>query len=144
MKCPKCEGVLEKQMHMGIEVDQCDTCKGIWLELAELDQLEDEVFDEDELKGSLILRSVETEHKCPDCGRPLKRFHYRLNDLELEYCEEEHGFWLDEGEEKRILEIMKKRSKDMDRKFAAEASWGQTLRGLKSKSLIHKIKGLFK
>ena len=131
-------------MHLGIEVDQCDRCKGIWLELDELDQLEDQAFDDDELKGTLIFKSEQTEHKCPHCSGPLTRFQYRLNDLELEYCEEEHGFWLDEGEEARVLELMESRSKDMDRKYAAEATWGQTLSRFKSKSFLHKLKRRFK
>lgn len=116
----------------------------MWLDVDELDQLEDKAFENDDLKGSLIFRSRATEHPCPHCGDELARFQYRLHDLELEYCENEHGFWLDEGEEKRILELMTAREKDMNRKHSAETQWSGTLRGFKSKSLIHKIKNLFR
>ena len=127
-----------------MKVDYCSKCKGMWLDFDELDQLEDVKLDEDELKGTLVFSSVLTEHHCPHCEKPLKRFQYRLHSLELEYCEGQHGFWLDEGEEKRVLELMKSRSKDMRRKAKAEAEWQSTLRKLKSRSFFSKLLDLFK
>lgn len=144
MKCPKCSSNLEKKTHKGIEVDYCNNCKGMWLDLEELDQLEDTVFDEDKLKGTLIFSSTPTEYHCPHCGSQLRSFKYRLHSLELEYCENEHGFWLDEGEEKRVIELIKARSKSMQRKFDAEIEWEETLRRLKSKSFFSRLAGLFK
>ncbi|MDY6911210.1 MAG: zf-TFIIB domain-containing protein [Chloroflexota bacterium] len=144
MKCPKCGNILKKKSHKSIEVDYCANCKGMWLDLDELDQLEDNVFDEDRLKGTLIFSSVVSEHHCPHCDAELKQFRYRLHDLELEFCENQHGFWLDEGEEKRVLELMKIRKKNMKRKSEAEEDWGKTLHQLKSKSFLNKLGGLFK
>ena len=145
MKCPKCNCDLEKRPHEGIEeVDYCNQCKGMWLDFDELDQLEDRTFSEDGQKGSLMLSPKPTEYLCPHCQSKLLRFKYRFHDLELEYCENQHGFWLDEGEEHRILELMEARSKDMKRKFSAEVEWNNTIHQLKSKSFFTKMKGLFK
>ena len=144
MKCPKCSSQLSTKTYRGIEVDQCDSCKGMWLDYDELDQLEDQAYSADELKGSLIVSDNPTKYPCPHCNTPLRRFQYRLNDLQLEYCENKHGFWLDADEEKRVLQLMKEREKAMKRKFKAEAEWDGTLKRLRSKSFMSKLGHLFK
>jgi Zn-finger nucleic acid-binding protein len=113
----------------------------MWLSRQELAQLEDEVFDfgEDE-KGSLMLGDVATTLKCPQCGKSMKRFQYRLYDLELDFCEEGHGFWLDEDEDKRVLELMKKEEKDLGRKVLAEDRWTAHKRYLRSGSFIDEMR----
>ncbi len=134
MKCPKGGSELKQKTYKGIEVDYCENGHGIWLDAEELDELEDQAYDKDEYKGSLFVFSTPTEYPCPHCGKPLQRFQYRLNSLELEYCEDGHGFWLDADEEKRVLELMEAREKDMRRKFDAEADWRDMLQKLRSKS----------
>jgi Zn-finger nucleic acid-binding protein len=47
MECPKCGSELRKTSYRGIEVDRCSSCDGMWLDLHELDQLEDKAFDRD-------------------------------------------------------------------------------------------------
>jgi Zn-finger nucleic acid-binding protein len=139
VKCPKCGSVLEKKMYKGIEVDYCSNSKGMWLDAKELDELEDQAYDQDEYKGSLFVSSAPTEYPCPHCGQPLKRFQYRINSLELEYCENGHGFWLDEGEAERVLELMESRAGDIQRKFEAEAEWYDLLNKLRSKSIFRRF-----
>jgi Zn-finger nucleic acid-binding protein len=133
MNCPRCNAELVIEDHMGIEVDKCHGCGGMWLDHEELDELEDKVYDQDELKGTTIYRTHPSNMNCPKCGKQMKRFNYRFYDLELDYCDEEHGFWLDEGEEQRVLEIMKEKSKDLDRKFAWEEKWPRFLTKLRGK-----------
>ena len=133
MNCPRCGGELVIEMYQGIEVDKCIGCEGMWLDYEELDELEDKVFDADELKGTTIYRSFPSEMNCPKCDKQMKRFNYRFYDLELDYCDDQHGFWLDKGEETRILEVMEKEAKNMGRKLDLESKWPDTLRKLKSK-----------
>ena len=113
MKCPKCNTDLVKQIRHGIEMDCCTNDHGMWLDAQQLDQLEDEAFKKDDEKGTLIFSSTPSEFKCPKCNTPLKQFDYRLYDLTLEYCENKDGFWLDAGEDDRVLQLMKKRRKDI-------------------------------
>jgi hypothetical protein len=47
----------------------------------------------------------------------MKRFQYRACDLEMDFCEDGHGYWLDEEGDKRILEFMKKEEVGLERKF---------------------------
>jgi len=144
MDCPRCKVPLRTEDYRGIEVDRCPQCQGMWLDYGELDQLEDEVFKDDELKGTLVYGAFKSELACPRCGRPMTGFRYRANNLELDMCDEGHGTWLDGGEEKRVLELMAQRIKDLDRKEKAEAEWGDFLRQLRSPSFGTKIKRLFK
>ena len=144
MNCPRCHIELRLDNYRGIEVDRCPTCAGMWLDYGELDQLEDTVFDKDKLKGSLMFRSFDSELVCPKCEGRMQRFNYRAYNMELDFCEQEHGVWLDAGEEKRVLELMKQRIKDLNRKANAEKEWGDFLTKLKSPSFLDKAKRLFR
>ena len=138
MECPKCAAVLTKKYYKGMmEVDYCPNCRGMWLDYEELDKLEDIAFDEDRYKGSLIHRECEVACKCPACGGPMQEFQYRLYDLKLDTCLQKHGFWLDAGEDERVLEIMRAQHSRINRKKDAETDWKQVLKGLHS--FINKI-----
>jgi Zn-finger nucleic acid-binding protein len=143
MDCPKCGLTLKLTRHKGIEVDKCTGCNGMWLDFPELDQLEDTVLDIDEQKGSMITRPGESDIRCPQCQGPMQRFRYRYNELWLDVCAEEHGFWLDEDEEKRVAELMEQRTKDLRRSSGAEQDWDRLLGRVRSKSFLHKIKETF-
>lgn len=143
MNCPNCSVPLDIYTYKEIEVDKCPRCGGMWFEYEELDELEDMAYEVDDQKGSLIHREVATDMKCPNCEKPLKGFQYRLYNMHLEYCEDMHGFWLDAGEEIRILELMKQREGDIERKIKAEAEWARTLRRFRRKSFLNKLLNMF-
>ena len=144
MDCPRCGIGLKTEMYRKIEVDKCPSCEGMWLDLHELDQLEDTVMDEDRLKGSMMFRSEGSDLLCPKCGSHMRWFRYRHLNVELDFCEAEHGYWLDKGEEKRVLEIMEQRIKDLKRSAGAEIEWSKFLSSIKSRSFMDKLKDLFK
>lgn len=144
MKCPRCSSDLKVENHKGIEVDRCHQCKGMWLDYSELDQLEDTVLDKDEIKGTMVFSSFQGKLLCPKCAEAMQRFNYRAYNLELDFCQQGHGTWLDAGEEKRVLELMEQRIKDLDRKAKAETEWGAFLANLGSPSFLSKVKGLFR
>ncbi len=132
MNCPKCNADLVKKYYKGmIEVDSCPSCRGMWLDFNELDKLEDVIFDDDTRKGSLAHFQSKTNYPCPQCGAGMDQFQYRLYDLKLDICaENNHGFWLDAGEDERVLELMRQRALDIRRKLDAESEWRQTLKGM--------------
>ena len=144
MNCPRCRVALKTETHKGIEVDKCSSCEGMWLDYPELDQLEDTALDDDSLKGTTMFKSAGSDLLCPKCGEHMQWFRYRQYDLELDFCEAEHGFWLDKGEEKRVTEIMEQRVKNLKRSAGAEVEWGKFLSGFKSKPFMEKVKDLFK
>ena len=144
MKCPRCNSDLSVEKFKDVEVDRCPGCKGIWLDYHEMDQLEDMEMDDDEVKGSMLFRSFVGDLHCPSCQSGMQMFQYRAFDLELDFCPNEHGFWLDSGEEKRVLEIMKQRVKDLKRSSDAEVEWAGMLKRFKSKSFGDRMKGMFR
>jgi Zn-finger nucleic acid-binding protein len=134
MNCPKCNVDLVKKFYKGmIEVDSCPSCRGMWLDFNELDKLEDVAFDDDAHKGSLVHFQTKTNYPCPQCGMGMDEFQYRLYDLRLDTCAQNgHGFWLDAGEDERVMALMHQRAADIKRKLDAESTWRQTLKGMKS------------
>lgn len=131
MDCPKCATALTKKFYKGMmEVDYCPNCRGMWLDFVELDRLEDVAFDQDQYKGSLVHRECPVDCKCPVCGQRMSEFQYRLYDLKLDLCPEKHGFWLDAGEDERVIAIMHKRASEIQRKNEAESEWKKMLKGL--------------
>ena len=144
MKCPNCHLDLMSTIRHKLTVNSCPSCKGMWLERQELNQLEDEVFDfGDDAKGTLVFSATPTTGKCPECNALLKRFRYRLYDLEMEFCENQHGYWLEDDEDTRVLELMKKEETDFERKLLAEDQWATTLKRLRSHSFLSKVRDLF-
>ena len=143
MKCPVCNSDLVAAKHSHLMVQTCPSCQGMWFTRQELEQLEDEVFDfGDDEKGSLMLGSAPTNLNCPQCGKPMQQFQYRLYDLAMDCCPDGHGFWLDADEDKRVLQLMKKEEHDLGRKVLAEDRWASHLRYLQSGSLMDRLKDL--
>ena len=144
MNCPRCRTELRIEKYKGIEVDKCPSCEGMWLDHSELDQLEDTVLDDDPTKGTVMFKSYGSDLLCPRCDSHMKWFRYRHYDLEMDFCEAEHGFWLDKGDEKRVQEIMEQRIKDVNRSGSAEVEWGKFVSNMRSKSFLDKMKNMFR
>jgi Zn-finger nucleic acid-binding protein len=144
MKCPDCNTELVQKKRDGVEMEICPSCNGMWLTSQEMTQLEDEVFDfGDDEKGSLMFEPTPTTRKCPQCAKLMKTFQYRLyDDLELDFCEDQHGFWLDADEDQRVLEIMKKEEKNLGRTVLAQDRFAAHLQYLRSGSLMDRIHDL--
>lgn len=144
MKCPKCKTDLEPTIRHKLEINYCPSCKGMWLERAELGQLEDEVFDFGEhAKGTLVFDSTPTADQCPECDSTLRSFRYRFYDLVMELCPQQHGYWLTDDEDTRVLELMKNEEREMRRKLAAEDRWAAVMRQMRSHSFLSKVRDLF-
>jgi Zn-finger nucleic acid-binding protein len=143
MKCPDCDVDLVEGKRDGVDMEICPSCRGMWLTCGELAQLEDEVFDfGDEEKGSLTLVSTPSNRKCPQCGKAMKSFEYRFYDLQMDFCEELHGYWLVADEDKRVLELMRKEEKNLARKVLAEDRFAAHLRYLRSGSFMDRLRDL--
>lgn len=145
MKCPRCGVDLQPAQRHRLAVNYCPSCKGMWLEHDELGQLEDEVFDfGDRWKGTLVFDSTATGDRCPECAASLRRFRYRFYDLEMEFCPNQHGYWLEDDEDTRVLELMKREEADLARKLLAEDKWSALLRHMRSGSFFGRLKDLFR
>jgi uncharacterized protein len=144
MKCPRCQGELKEEKNLNIIVNRCNNCGGIWLDEQELGQVEDTVWSDEELKGTLETHERPSDLSCPKCAKTMIRFNYRYYDLELDTCPDLHGFWLDNGEEQKILELMNEDKSNAKRKMEAEDQWAISMSHIQSKTFMEKVKDLFR
>jgi uncharacterized protein len=145
MKCPNDNADLASAKRDGLQVEACPQCQGLWLNRQELNALEDEAFNlGDDEKGTLMAEPEPSTRICPECGKPMQSFQYRFYDLRLDYCADGHGFWLDAGEDKRVLELMKEEQARLKRSGRAEQTWASHLQHLRSHSIIEKVRDLFR
>ncbi len=133
MRCPR-DGtdLIEEQLH-GIEVDHCPSCNGRWLDHGELDELEATRADEQQRRATIQYAQRESDLDCPVCGERMAAFNYRAYNLEIDTCEQEHGFWLDAGEDGRVRDIIDERVRGLERSASAEESWSHFLDSLGGK-----------
>lgn len=130
MQCPRdATDLIEERVH-GIEVDHCPTCNGRWLDHHQLDELEATKAGEDERRGTIRYADRDSELHCPVCDEQMAAFNYRAYDLEIDTCHNEHGFWLDAGEDGRVRDLIDERVRGLKRSDSAEAAWGSFLDGL--------------
>lgn len=150
MKCPRDGTDLVIEHHHGIEVDHCPSCNGRWLDHHQLDQLEATVESTEEERVATIQYARRDSHlNCPVCGQQMTAFNYRAYNLEIDTCDDNHGFWLDAGEAGQVRDIIEERIKGLQRAANAEAAWDSFLNGLRGggsggTSLFDKLGGLFR
>jgi Zn-finger nucleic acid-binding protein len=132
MNCPRDNTLLTVEHQHGIEVDHCSTCNGRWLDPNELDLLEATVpSTEAERRATVQYAKRNSELKCPVCSQPMIAFNYRAYNLEIDTCKDEHGFWLDAGEDGKVRDIIEERIRGLERSASAEASWRGFLNGVR-------------
>jgi hypothetical protein len=93
-----------------IELDYCNSCRGVWFDSGELELLLKSQGIE-EIKAFLdgILKSQEAassekKRNCPICGHKMKKT--ALGDqpeILIDICRDEHGLWFDGGEVTRLI-----------------------------------------
>ena len=144
MQCPRDQTeLLEERMH-GIEVDHCPLCNGRWLDHHQLDELEATKTEDDGHRSGMIdYARRESELSCPVCAEPMIAFNYRAYNLELDTCEQEHGFWLDAGEDGLVRDIIDDRIRGRDRAVKAEQAWDNFLEGVGSGGIWDSVRGFF-
>jgi Zn-finger nucleic acid-binding protein len=121
--CPRDHTELSVDHHLGIEVDRCPTCHGIWLDKHELDALEEAHADENTRTGMIDYARRRSKLKCPKCHKTMEAFNYRAYNLELDRCEAQHGFWLDAGEAGEVRDVLLERAMGLARAQSAEANF---------------------
>ncbi len=109
MNCPRCEEqVLDQESMLGIDVDRCPGCHGVWLDRGEGEM----VTRPDDLPPEVVARIgslsasqvVERDDSpplpCPRCHTSMQRELYAESSVEIDRCA--CGVWLDDGELEKI------------------------------------------
>lgn len=111
-KCPKCGSELKVKVLGSIDVDECESCKGVWLERGELSEVEETVdpnlnwLDFEIWKHPEKFKSKETDLDCPSCGVPTISIEYGHTGVNINYCRQCHGIWLEKDELPKIIESL--------------------------------------
>lgn len=110
MKCPRCQSKVETRSTGGVEIDECSSCQGIWLTADELRRLKDETdkdlawMDFELWKHPERFRVDSKRIQCPTCATALVAIDYDDTGVEVDFCTECRGVWLDGGELEKIIE----------------------------------------
>jgi Zn-finger nucleic acid-binding protein len=114
--CPRCKGSCTTVAYERVQIDECQSCKGIWLDPGELQEIiaREETrftpeFEKETLKSA---RAGIPEHEttagiaCPFCNRTLRAINYNYaSGVIINTCAN-HGIWLDQHELQRIEVFM--------------------------------------
>jgi Zn-finger nucleic acid-binding protein len=106
-KCPRCDETLYMIERGGVRLDHCWSCRGIWFESTELDEL----VDEDGTLELLIEITGKLEGEgllCPECREIMST--HEIFGVYVDQCPECKGIWMDKGETEKVWE-MDERSK---------------------------------
>ena len=97
--CPACNEPLVTFEWKGIEVDQCQECKGAWLDSGELEEIAERCGIKPDRVRAAFAATGETSHgkrKCVRCSAVMTAV--TTGSLVLDHCPYGHGIWFDKGE----------------------------------------------
>ena len=107
MKCAKCTAEMESAIYMGLEIDRCTSCKGLWFNTDELTKLvKDDWLAEYVDKGAAKLGRETNEIReidCPECATQMESVvDEKQPHIEYEKCPQGCGMFFDAGEFKDL------------------------------------------
>ena len=151
MNCPSCCVALDRKLVKEIEADECPECKGIWFEDDELRKAKDSTdsdlnwLDFEMWKHKDRFKVRPRGLGCPKCRDNLVAVDYGDTGVEIDYCPQCRGVWLDRGELDKIVErsmetmvpvsgvgeqVEPKRDEGRERKFTRKKKRGSFLEDL--------------
>ena len=118
--CPNCDIYLDTLIldkNKKLYIEKCRHCDGIFLDFGELEEIMEEEIKKTqrhnlkrlhEIQNNPLIREKKIHYKkCPQCRKTMLRLNYQgRSGVIIDYCKE-HGYWLDSGELRQILEWAK-------------------------------------
>jgi Zn-finger nucleic acid-binding protein len=105
MICPVCKYDMIVVEYHNIELDYCNSCKGVWFDSGELElllkshSLEETKTFLDGILNSQEAVSSEKKRNCPICSHKMKKTAIGGQpEILVDICRDEHGLWFDGGE----------------------------------------------
>jgi Zn-finger nucleic acid-binding protein len=104
MNCPACKNSMIILELNQVEIDYCNSCKGIWLDKGELDLIFSK-SDEKKNNDYFIPKPdhQEIKRRCPNCKKKMEKVEFENSGIILDQCTNNHGHWFDNGELKSLL-----------------------------------------
>lgn len=106
MRCPFCKSFMAILELDNIELDNCFSCGGIWLDSGEIDVLLKDSSKKEEILQLLNKKAKLNEKKirCPICKKKMNKANV-LDQVIIDFCPNGHGYWFDGGELEKILSL---------------------------------------
>jgi len=105
---------MKPQVHLGITIDVCPTCAGIWFdkdELLHITQLDPEALPQLDEMYRPVVHSYDPpwEKLCPVCHNTrLRQYNYLYtSNIELDECPECGGIWVENSELAKMPQVLK-------------------------------------
>jgi len=110
MICPVCKYDMLVVEYHNIELDYCNSCKGVWFDSGELELLlksqgleETKAFF-DGILNSQEAVSSEKKRDCPICSHKMKKTAIGGQpEILIDICRDKHGLWFDGGEVAQLI-----------------------------------------
>jgi len=128
MNCPKCQIALETRDVEQVELNRCLTCKGHWFDDQELRKVKDKAatdlnwMDFELWKYPQRFRASLAEYFCPRCDKAMVAVEYDDTEIEVDFCTECQGIWLDRWEFEKIVAALTEELLTMTRSEYVEAT----------------------
>jgi Zn-finger nucleic acid-binding protein len=112
MQCPKCNGNMEVKKIENVEIDVCSKCAGVWFDQDELRKAKDQTdpdlnwMDFEIWKHEDRFTFSQKPIKCPKCQIDMVIINYEDTNVEIDYCPQCRGTWLEEGEFNNIIDAL--------------------------------------
>jgi len=108
LTCPKCRSVMEKIRYVGVAIDRCTSCRGLWFDNLEKEDLKNLKGAESIDIGDEFIGATFNEVKdspCPRCDVPMSQV-IVLDPFEIKFevCDACHGNFFDAGEFRDYLD----------------------------------------
>lgn len=127
MNCPRDGSVLASARILGVELDKCHACDGLWCDRGELEHLcnaklpeVEEAIEKKYGNPKPVRGKVAGHMRCPRCGGEARLLAHRytyVSPVTIDRCQQCHGIWLDKGElaaivgEKKTLDTVAQRGR---------------------------------
>lgn len=145
MKCVRCpETALQARHYESVEVDQCPSCHGVWLddgEIAHIIESEETTFDHASIVqavesafAGIPTHEIDSIEHCPRCASQLLAINFAYNSgVIVDRCPKGHGIWFD-GKE---LDSIQARHEHWSQQIEKDKSaWKKTLSAIENQTAV--------
>ncbi len=116
--------------NIGVELDVCNDCNGLWFDLGELLTAIGGLHNKAPYETRSFMGKIskhDQQRPCPCCSTSMS--HISHNSIDLDFCQSCKGFWLDAGE---LLAIRRQFGEEKDRDENTIKSLPQELESVQS------------
>lgn len=117
--CPSCRVEMGALDYLGVPIDLCPDCAGVWFDDGELARLATaapaalEALDARNTPELEILNVPGSMKRCPRCDVHLRSYHYRYHSpVVIDSCPECGGIFVEDQELEAIYHIMESEAKE--------------------------------